>query len=200
MSPPEVPARARISSSRTRSIGSRSINVDGLRLDAVHAIHDESETHFLVELAARARAAVAPARHLHLVLENDNNAAWPIARDGLFDAQWNDDFHHTLHVILTGETAGLLQGLCRRSRRAARPLPGGGLRLPGRMVGPSRPRPGRAEHRAAAARLRQLPAEPRSDRQPRVRRAADRAGGAGGTRCRHCHPAAGAVAAAALHG
>ncbi|HTZ79191.1 MAG TPA: malto-oligosyltrehalose trehalohydrolase [Stellaceae bacterium] len=81
-------------------------NLDGLRLDAVHAIQDDSEGHFLVELARRVRAATPAGRHRHLVVENDDNAAWLLAEKGLYDAQWNDDFHHAMHVILTGETAG----------------------------------------------------------------------------------------------
>lgn len=89
----------------------REFNVDGLRLDAVHAIHDDSAPHVLEELAARVRRAVPAGRHFHLVLENDDNAARYLARgaDGRpaqYDAQWNDDFHHALHVILTGETDG----------------------------------------------------------------------------------------------
>ncbi|WP_395504155.1 malto-oligosyltrehalose trehalohydrolase [Ectopseudomonas hydrolytica] len=72
--------------------------IDGLRLDAVHAIDDDG---FLRELASRVRAAVPAQRHVHLVLENENNAAH-LLRDG-FDAQWNDDGHNTLHVLLTGE-------------------------------------------------------------------------------------------------
>ncbi len=83
----------------------REFNVDGLRLDAVHAIHDDSEMHFLDDLATRARATAAPGRHLHLVLENDDNTARLLGEE-LYDAQWNDDFHHAFHVILTGETAG----------------------------------------------------------------------------------------------
>ncbi len=49
-----------------------------------------------------------PGRHIHLVLENDRNEAHLLDRaaHGLYDAQWNDDFHHAMHVILTGETAG----------------------------------------------------------------------------------------------
>ncbi|HUN46066.1 MAG TPA: malto-oligosyltrehalose trehalohydrolase [Stellaceae bacterium] len=81
-------------------------NLDGLRFDAVHAIQDDSETHFLADLARRVRAATPAGRHRHLVLENDDNAAWLLAGRELYDAQWNDDFHHALHVILTGETAG----------------------------------------------------------------------------------------------
>ncbi|HEX3971217.1 MAG TPA: malto-oligosyltrehalose trehalohydrolase, partial [Stellaceae bacterium] len=85
-------------------------HIDGLRFDAVHAIHDESETHFLDELAREARQACGD-RHIHLVLENDKNEAHLLERDGsakprLYDAQWNDDFHHAMHVVLTGEADG----------------------------------------------------------------------------------------------
>ncbi|MDJ0389932.1 malto-oligosyltrehalose trehalohydrolase [Roseomonas sp. E05] len=70
---------------------------DGLRLDAVHAIADET---FLHELSERVRAAVG-SRTVYLVLENETNDAARLERD--FDAQWNDDVHHCLHVLLTGE-------------------------------------------------------------------------------------------------
>jgi 1,4-alpha-glucan branching enzyme/maltooligosyltrehalose trehalohydrolase len=82
--------------------------IDGLRLDAVHAIADDSRPHVLEELSARVRAATA-GRHVHLVLENENNQHhWlaTAAQPGRYDAQWNDDFHHALHVALTGETSG----------------------------------------------------------------------------------------------
>jgi malto-oligosyltrehalose trehalohydrolase len=74
---------------------------DGLRFDAVHAI---TAPDWLDEMAAKVRATVEPGRHVHLVLENDDNAAGHLARD--FDAQWNDDGHHVLHVLLTGEHEG----------------------------------------------------------------------------------------------
>ena len=83
---------------------------DGLRLDAVHAITDDSRPGILEEIAQRVRAHCAPARHVHLVLENDDNRASLLgdapARPGRFDAQWNDDVHHCLHVALTGEHDG----------------------------------------------------------------------------------------------
>lgn len=86
-------------------------HLDGLRLDAVHAIHDDSARHILDELADTVRAALPAERHIHLVLENDNNAARYLERDEagrphLYTAQWNDDIHHVLHVALTGETGG----------------------------------------------------------------------------------------------
>ncbi|HEY1384982.1 MAG TPA: malto-oligosyltrehalose trehalohydrolase [Dongiaceae bacterium] len=78
---------------------------DGLRLDAVHAIADDSPTHILTELAQRARAGCGPDRHVHLVLENDANQARFLG-PSQYDAQWNDDFHHASHVVLTREAEG----------------------------------------------------------------------------------------------
>jgi maltooligosyltrehalose trehalohydrolase len=74
---------------------------DGLRFDAVHAI---PEPDWLDEMAAQVRATVERGRHVHLVLEHDGNATSHLASD--FDAQWNDDGHHALHVLLTGEHDG----------------------------------------------------------------------------------------------
>jgi malto-oligosyltrehalose trehalohydrolase len=74
---------------------------DGLRFDAVHAI---SEADWLDEMAAEVCAAVEPGRHVHLVLEHDGNASEHLRRD--FDAQWNDDAHHVLHVLLSGQRDG----------------------------------------------------------------------------------------------
>ncbi|WP_315764784.1 malto-oligosyltrehalose trehalohydrolase [Sphingomonas sp. Y38-1Y] len=73
---------------------------DGLRLDAVHAIGDNA---FLDRLAGEVRGAF-PDRLVHLVLENEHND--PDRLTGAYDAQWNDDFHNVLHVLLTGETHG----------------------------------------------------------------------------------------------
>jgi maltooligosyltrehalose trehalohydrolase len=82
---------------------------DGLRLDAVHAIVDDSRPDIVDELRETVRRRIRD-RIVHLVLENDRNEARRLARrDGwvqFFDAQWNDDLHHALHVLITGETAG----------------------------------------------------------------------------------------------
>lgn len=75
--------------------------IDGLRLDAVHAI---GHPNFLAELAERVRAAVEPGRQIWLVLENEYNQA-DLLEQG-FDAQWNDDGHNALHVLLTDEVEG----------------------------------------------------------------------------------------------
>jgi malto-oligosyltrehalose trehalohydrolase len=84
--------------------------LDGLRLDAVHAIIDDSEKDLLSALAERVRATF-PDRHVHLVLENEHNAAGRLARDGRgqpiwYTAQWNDDVHHVLHTAATNERSG----------------------------------------------------------------------------------------------
>jgi len=83
---------------------------DGLRLDAVHAIVDDSTPDVLTELAAAVHAGPGRARPVHLVLENDRNEARRLARDERrrplhYTAQWNDDFHHAVHHLITGETA-----------------------------------------------------------------------------------------------
>jgi malto-oligosyltrehalose trehalohydrolase len=74
---------------------------DGLRLDAVHTISDPD---WLDELARTVRGEIEPDRHVHLVLEHDGNAASHLARG--FNAQWDDDGHHALHVLLTHERDG----------------------------------------------------------------------------------------------
>jgi maltooligosyltrehalose trehalohydrolase len=76
---------------------------DGLRFDAVHAIHDDWREDFLQALGERVRATCGD-RRVHLVLENDANEARFMR--GAFQAQWNDDIHHAYHVALTGETGG----------------------------------------------------------------------------------------------
>jgi maltooligosyltrehalose trehalohydrolase len=79
----------------------RDYHFDGLRLDAVHAIADQP---WLDVLARRLRAEITE-REVHLVLENEGNTASKLM-PGLYDAQWNDDGHNTLHPLLTGEREG----------------------------------------------------------------------------------------------
>ena len=81
-----------------------SFGIDGLRLDAVHAIHDGGDPHILTELAEAVRDHFGATRHIHLVLENDDNTASHLGH--AYAAQWNDDYHHVAHVIATGETDG----------------------------------------------------------------------------------------------
>src|SRR3954447_14641753 len=101
-------------------------HLDGLRLDAVHAILDDSAKHLLRELAERVRDAF-PDRHIHLILENEENEASRLARDGegrprWYTAQWNDDVHHVLHVAATGEAAGYYADYLGRTDRLRRAL------------------------------------------------------------------------------
>ncbi|KJK43130.1 malto-oligosyltrehalose trehalohydrolase [Lentzea aerocolonigenes] len=86
-------------------------HVDGLRLDAVHALADRRAVHVLEELAAEVDALSAGLnRPLSLIAESDlNDAKLVTAREGGgygLQAQWSDDLHHCLHVALTGETFG----------------------------------------------------------------------------------------------
>lgn len=84
---------------------------DGLRLDAVHAIIDDSRKHILEELAEGVRASIDPNRYVHLLLENNANQSRFLIRaqncaPHWYTAQWNDDLHHGLHVAATHESAG----------------------------------------------------------------------------------------------
>jgi maltooligosyltrehalose trehalohydrolase len=81
---------------------------DGLRFDAVHAI---AEADWLDALAARIRRETA-GREVHLVLENERNAARHLRPKGDFDAQWNDDGHNVLHPLLTDEREGYYEDFC----------------------------------------------------------------------------------------
>jgi maltooligosyltrehalose trehalohydrolase len=80
----------------------RDYHVDGLRLDATHAVFDDSTPHVLAELADRVRT-LAP-RAL-VISEMETGDLRPIERWG-HDAQWADEFHHCLHLLLTGEHDG----------------------------------------------------------------------------------------------
>lgn len=85
----------------------RDYRFDGLRLDAVHAIVTPGEPNVLAELArAVNQFAAQSGRHIHLVLENDDNAARFLMPQGGYRAQWNDDYHHAWHVLLTREKRG----------------------------------------------------------------------------------------------
>lgn len=85
---------------------------DGLRVDAVHAIEDGSTTDIVSEITDEVRRiGDREQRHVHVVLENDANEARRLQRDVALrpqhaTAQWNDDIHHALHVLLTAEVDG----------------------------------------------------------------------------------------------
>lgn len=84
---------------------------DGLRLDAVHAIIDDSSPDVLTELADTVRKTIDPNRRVHLILEHEFNQSRYLQRNERcqarsYTAQWNDDLHHALHVLITGEKDG----------------------------------------------------------------------------------------------
>ncbi|HVO64099.1 MAG TPA: malto-oligosyltrehalose trehalohydrolase [Terriglobales bacterium] len=84
----------------------REYHFDGLRFDAVDQIVDTSRPHILTEIAQTVGEQITD-RPVHLVLENDDNAAHYLRPERhLYNAQWNDDIHHALHVSLTGELDG----------------------------------------------------------------------------------------------
>jgi maltooligosyltrehalose trehalohydrolase len=107
----------------------REYHIDGLRLDATHAIRDSSEPHLLAELADRARAATP--RGVVLIAENDANdvrLVRPRSRGGYgLDAVWADDFHHAVHVTLTGEREGYYADYHGGAEEIPRTLRGGFL-------------------------------------------------------------------------
>jgi maltooligosyltrehalose trehalohydrolase len=89
----------------------RDYHADGLRIDGVHAVFDQSATHILEDLAGAVRRLEAElGRHLFLIAESDLNdprLVRPREAGGYgLDAMWSDDFHHALHTILTGERDG----------------------------------------------------------------------------------------------
>lgn len=84
---------------------------DGLRLDAVHAMRDRSSPHIVAEICRAIREGPGRVRQVHLVLENNANQAGYLQRDAegqprLATAQWDDDVHHALHVLASGESDG----------------------------------------------------------------------------------------------
>jgi len=84
----------------------RDFHVDGLRLDAVHAIFDLSPCHILAEIKQTADAEATRGWPVHVIAESDQNDARLLdsPSQGLgLDAVWNDDFHHAVHALLTGE-------------------------------------------------------------------------------------------------
>ena len=86
-------------------------HLDGLRIDAVNAIQDDSVPDILRELARTVRETFGADRHIHLVLENDDNVSSYLqpgsgCKPFFYDSQWNDDIHHVCQVLACGESDG----------------------------------------------------------------------------------------------
>jgi maltooligosyltrehalose trehalohydrolase len=84
---------------------------DGLRLDAIHAMRDRSKPDIVEQIAGAIHAGPGRDRHVHLVLENNRNQAGYLERETrgqprIATAQWDDDTHHSLHVLVSGESDG----------------------------------------------------------------------------------------------
>src|SRR4029453_8385381 len=117
---------------------------DGLRLDAVHALLEAERLSLLHDLSrAVGQLAAASGRLIHLVLENDDNCASlldPLTdpAQGKYRAQWNDDYHHAWHRLLTGEERGYYQDYAPDPRR---PIPARASRACYARASPIRARP-----------------------------------------------------------
>jgi maltooligosyltrehalose trehalohydrolase len=105
----------------------RDYHIDALRLDAIHAIYDFGAKHFLAQLAeTTAQFSQQQGRQFYLIAESDLNDVRVIRPQQLggygIDAQWSDDFHHSLHTLLTGEKQGYYQdfGSCAQLEKAWR--------------------------------------------------------------------------------
>lgn len=127
---------------------------DGLRLDAVHALAEPGGLTMLAELSkAAGRLGRESGRHIHLVLENDDNrssildpsTATPAGR---YRAQWNDDYHHAWHVLLTGETHGYYADYAAKPRKMIATMLAQGFAYQGE---PSQHRGGKARGEPADA-------------------------------------------------
>ncbi len=147
----------------------RDYHVDGLRLDAVHAIVDESATHILEELSTA--VADLSRRHqipLWLIAESDLNAprfVRPVAQGGYgLAASWADEWHHALHSVLTGETEGYYSDF--GSMLAPCQGTSAGLGLRRRIFSPSRPHARTSADRTVRPPVRGQRTEPRSGGQP----------------------------------
>lgn len=82
--------------------------LDGMRFDAIDQIKDDSDEHILIEIARTVRTKTR-GRHVHLITENPANGTdlmVDLPGGRYYQADWNDDFHHALHVAVTGEDVG----------------------------------------------------------------------------------------------
>ncbi|MBA2684713.1 MAG: malto-oligosyltrehalose trehalohydrolase [Gemmatimonadaceae bacterium] len=102
----------------------RDFHIDALRLDAVHGIYDVRAVHLTEALTQRVKStANALGRRVQVIAESDLNdprLLRPMEQGGYgMDAQWSDDFHHAVHVALTGERAGYYKGFAEHGDIAA---------------------------------------------------------------------------------
>ncbi len=178
---------------------------DGLRLDAIDQIQDETEPSILEELATRVRSTIED-RHVHLTTEDNRNVTFLHERSArgqaqLYTAEWNDDFHHVAHVLCTQERDAYYVDYAQESvAKLGRALSEGYI-YQGQASPFRRWRGARRGQRAPAAHgLHQFPAEPRSGRQSRIRGEACEPRQAAGARRTDGHTASQPANSAAVHG
>jgi maltooligosyltrehalose trehalohydrolase len=132
----------------------RDYHIDGLRLDAVHAIVDDSPVHLLQELAVRGREAAQP-RSVVITAESDANDVRlirSVAGGGYgLDAVWSDDFHHAVRVHLTGEREGYYAGFTGETHEIARAVAEGFIYQGQTLPQSRRPRGSRVTDEPAGA-------------------------------------------------
>ena len=160
----------------------RDFHVDGLRLDAIHALADTNPEHIVAAIARRVHTVDPRALVIAESGLNDPKVMRPRDRGGWgCDAAWADDFHHALRIALTGETDGWYEefaDLGTLAKAFHRPHVHDGTYSTfreRRFGAPGRRRPARA--------LRRLRLQPRPGRQPRLRRPPARRGAARSPRC-----------------
>jgi malto-oligosyltrehalose trehalohydrolase len=120
----------------------REFRLDGLRFDAIDQIKDESDIHILEQIARMVRKEIS-GRHVHLITENPANGTDLMVeqpRGRLYQADWNDDFHHALHVAVTGEDVGYFEPFKDDTwGKIKHSMAHGYLTLSKRIVGDNRP-------------------------------------------------------------
>ncbi len=171
-------ARCATSSATTRSTGCEEFRFDGLRLDATHSIVPQDWLEELAGVRARRRSTRrATSTSCSSTKATRRTCSDPTRHLGGYDAQWNDDAHHVLHVLLTGETDGYYVDFADEpADKLARCLSEGfvyqGQPSTFRKGAPR----GEPSKDLPPTAFVLVPAEPRPDRQPRIRRAPRDAG------------------------
>lgn len=124
----------------------KEFRLDGLRFDAIDQIEDGGDLHILEEIAKTVRSDITD-RHVHLITENPANSTDLLApREGgrYYKADWNDDFHHAMHVAVTGEDTGYYEPFSHEPWEKLRKIMTEGYFEAGKAVLGGNPPPSRA--------------------------------------------------------
>ena len=121
----------------------KDFRLDGLRFDAIDQIKDDSDIHILEQIVRSVRQETG-GRHIHLITENPANGTDLMAAqsDGRFyKADWNDDFHHAMHVAITGEDTGYFEPFKDDTWNKLRHVLASGYLKPGQSIVSENPPP-----------------------------------------------------------